>query len=121
MLGVFQLLMIAHNKQYKNKIMFPQDWSNPFFTNQFKNLFLENFHHMLSLLSQLKISVLDSHRKEVKQKYSDALKGYVTRYFGQPLQKLNVSEIIIQKVCNKTVFESSVIVFCKYKQTVPNS
>lgn len=25
MLGVFQLLMIAHNKQYKNKIMFPQD------------------------------------------------------------------------------------------------
>lgn len=58
---------------------------------------------MLSLLSQLKISVLDSHRKEVKQKYSDALKGYVTRYFGQPLQKLNVSEIIVEKVYNKTV------------------
>lgn len=75
---------------------------------------------MLSLLSQLKISVLDSHRKEVKQKYSDALKGYVTRYFGQPLQKLNVSEIIIQKVYSKTLL-SSVIVFCKYKQTVPNS
>lgn len=58
---------------------------------------------MLSLLSQLKISVLDSHRKEVKQKYNDALKGYVTRYFGQPLQKLNVSEIIIHKMFNKTV------------------
>ncbi|XP_046670906.1 exocyst complex component 1 isoform X2 [Homalodisca vitripennis] len=50
---------------------------------------MENFHHMFSLLSQLKISVLDAHKKEAKQKYNDALKAYVTRYFGRPLEKLN--------------------------------
>lgn len=54
-------------------------------------LLSENFHHMFSLLSQLKISVLDSHKKDAKQKYNDALKAYVTRYFGRPLEKLNVS------------------------------
>lgn len=52
--------------------------------------FLENYHHLYSLLSQLKISVLDAQRKEAKQKYSDALQGYVTLYFGRPLEKLNV-------------------------------
>lgn len=77
---------------------------------------------MLSLLSQLKISVLDSHRKEVKQKYNDALKGYVTRYFGQPLQKLNVSEIIIQRVYNKTVLRVVLSYSAsRSKQTVVNS
>ena len=54
-------------------------------------MFLENFHHLHALLSQLKISVLDGHRKEAKQKYNEALKAYVTRYFGRPLEKLNVS------------------------------
>lgn len=51
---------------------------------------LENYHHLYSLLSQLKISVLDSQRKEAKQRYNDSLQGYVTLYFGQPLEKLNV-------------------------------
>lgn len=51
---------------------------------------MENYHHLFSLLSQLKISVLDSQRKEVKQKYNDALQAYVTLYFGRPLEKLNV-------------------------------
>uniref|UniRef100_A0A1B6CD43 Exocyst complex component Sec3 PIP2-binding N-terminal domain-containing protein n=1 Tax=Clastoptera arizonana TaxID=38151 RepID=A0A1B6CD43_9HEMI len=50
---------------------------------------MENFHHLFSLLSQLKISVLDTQRKDAKQKYNDALKSYVTRYFGRPLEKLN--------------------------------
>lgn len=54
----------------------------------------ENFHHLYALLSQLKISVLDIHRKEAKQKYNDALNAYVTRYFGRPLEKLNVSVLI---------------------------
>lgn len=55
--------------------------------------FTENFHHLYDLLSQLKISVLDNERKSAKQKYQDALKAYVTRYFGRPLEKLNVSTI----------------------------
>ncbi|XP_016845860.1 exocyst complex component 1 isoform X1 [Nasonia vitripennis] len=50
---------------------------------------MENFHHLYDLLSQLKISVLDHERKEAKQKYQEALKAYVTRYFGRPLEKLN--------------------------------
>lgn len=56
-------------------------------------LFLENFHHLYDLLSQLKISVLDHERKEAKQKYQDALRAYVTQYFGRPLEKLNVSNL----------------------------
>lgn len=54
---------------------------------------LENFHHLYALLSQLKIVTLDQYRKDAKQKYNDALKAYVTRYFGRPLEKLNVSMI----------------------------
>lgn len=50
---------------------------------------MENFHHLYSLLSQLKISVLDSQRKEAKQRYNDALQSYVTQHFGRPLEKLN--------------------------------
>lgn len=56
-------------------------------------LFSENFHHLYDLLSQLKISVLDHERKEAKQKYQDALRAYVTQYFGRPLEKLNVSNL----------------------------
>ncbi|BES93772.1 exocyst complex component sec3 [Nesidiocoris tenuis] len=51
---------------------------------------MENFHHLFDLLSRLKIAVLDSQRKEAKLKYNEALKGYVTRYFGRPLEKLNL-------------------------------
>ncbi|KAK9498728.1 hypothetical protein O3M35_003298 [Rhynocoris fuscipes] len=51
---------------------------------------MENFHHLFALLSQLKIGVLDAQRKEAKQKYNEALRAYVTRYFGRPLEKLNL-------------------------------
>nr|CAD7576460.1 unnamed protein product [Timema californicum] len=51
---------------------------------------MENFHHLFALLSQLKISVLEKLRKDAKQKYSEALKAYVTQYFGRPLEKLNL-------------------------------
>nr|XP_022906729.1 exocyst complex component 1 [Onthophagus taurus] len=50
---------------------------------------MENYHHLYSMLSQMKISVLDVQRKEAKQKYNDSLTGYVTLYFGKPLEKLN--------------------------------
>lgn len=52
---------------------------------------LENFHHLYAMLSQLKIAILDQYRKDAKLKYNEALGAYVTRYFGRPLEKLNVS------------------------------
>jgi hypothetical protein len=55
------------------------------------SLLAENFHHLYAILSELKVGVLDGLRKEAKQKYNDALKAYVTQYFGRPLEKLNVS------------------------------
>lgn len=63
-----------------------------------KLIILENFHHLHDLLSQLKIGVLDTYRKEAKTKYNDALRNYVTQYFGRPLENLNVREIIILKL-----------------------
>lgn len=35
-----------------------------------------------------KIASLDTIKKEIKVKYNDALKNYVTQYFGRPLEKL---------------------------------
>ncbi|XP_041780962.1 exocyst complex component 1 [Anopheles merus] len=50
---------------------------------------MENYHRMHSTLSQLKIPVLESLRKEAKTRYNDAQKAYVTKYFGRPLERLN--------------------------------
>lgn len=52
---------------------------------------MENFHHIFSTLSRLKISCLDAERREAKQKYTDHLQSYVINSLGQPLEKLNVS------------------------------
>ena len=51
---------------------------------------MENFHHLHALLAQMKISALEQQKKEVKQRYNEALGAYVTQYFGRPLEKLNV-------------------------------
>lgn len=56
---------------------------------------MENYHHMFSLLSQLKVPGLDLAKKEAKARYSDSLKAYVTKYFGRPLEKLNVSVVFV--------------------------
>ncbi|XP_039288046.1 exocyst complex component 1-like isoform X3 [Nilaparvata lugens] len=69
---------------------------------------MENFHHLFALLSQLKISVLDAQRKEAKQKYNDALKAYVTRYFGRPLEKLNQFFEGVQAKVSQGVKESEI-------------
>ncbi|XP_065113109.1 exocyst complex component 1 isoform X6 [Paramisgurnus dabryanus] len=50
---------------------------------------MENFHHIFSTLSSLKISCLDTERKEAKQKYTEHLQSYVINSLGQPLEKLN--------------------------------
>lgn len=52
---------------------------------------MENFHHMHSLLKQLKVPCLEDKQKDAKVRYQEALRGYVTKYFGKPLEKLNVS------------------------------
>lgn len=52
---------------------------------------MENFHHIFSTLSRLKISCLDTERREAKHKYTDHLQAYVINSLGQPLEKLNVS------------------------------
>ncbi|XP_061540285.1 exocyst complex component 1 isoform X7 [Phycodurus eques] len=50
---------------------------------------MENFHHIFSTLSGLKISCLDAERREAKHKYTDHLQSYVINSLGQPLEKLN--------------------------------
>lgn len=52
---------------------------------------MENYHHMHSQLARLKVSALDALKKEAKTRYNDALRAYVVKYFGRPLEKLNVS------------------------------
>ncbi|XP_061744798.1 exocyst complex component 1 isoform X6 [Nerophis ophidion] len=50
---------------------------------------MENFHHIFSTLSRLKISCLDAERRDAKYKYTDHLQSYVINSLGQPLEKLN--------------------------------
>lgn len=69
---------------------------------------MENFHHLYALLSQLKIGVLDTLRKDAKQKYSEALKAYVTQYFGRPLEKLNQFFEGVQAKVSQGVKESEI-------------
>lgn len=52
---------------------------------------MENFHHMQSQLARLKVPALDGLKKDAKARYNEALNAYVTKYFGRPLEKLNVS------------------------------
>lgn len=54
---------------------------------------MENFHRIHSVLAHLKVPVLDELKKDAKYKYNEALRAYVTKYFGRPLEKLNVSFI----------------------------
>ncbi|XP_062899182.1 exocyst complex component 1 isoform X7 [Mobula hypostoma] len=50
---------------------------------------MENFHHIFSTLSHLKIACLEAERREAKQKYTEHLQSYVIYSLGQPLEKLN--------------------------------
>ncbi|XP_022323453.2 exocyst complex component 1-like isoform X3 [Crassostrea virginica] len=51
---------------------------------------MENFHHMYSTLSTLKIPCLEADRKEAKQIYQDNLTSYTLNLLGRPLEKLHV-------------------------------
>lgn len=49
---------------------------------------MENFHRLHGVLSALRVPALEPLRRECRARYSDALKAYVTHYFGRPLEKL---------------------------------
>jgi len=69
---------------------------------------MENYHHLHALLSRTKILPLESLKKDAKAKYQDALRGYVTSYFGRPLEKLNVFFDGVQNLVSAGVKESEV-------------
>lgn len=69
---------------------------------------MENFHHMHSLLAQIKIPVLDAQKKSAKYKYNEALRAYVTKYFGRPLEKLNLFFDGVQQKVSQGVKETEI-------------
>lgn len=69
---------------------------------------MENFHHMHSLLAQLKVPVLDSVKKTAKIRYNEALRAYVTKYFGRPLEKLNLFFEGVQQKVSQGVKETEI-------------
>ena len=50
---------------------------------------IENYHALHDVLRGLKIACLEHEKNEAKQRYNEAVKEYVARYFGRPLEKLN--------------------------------
>ncbi|XP_031555794.1 exocyst complex component 1-like isoform X2 [Actinia tenebrosa] len=51
---------------------------------------LENYHHLLRVLSRLKISCLEKEKLEAKEKYGASLEEYVKGMLGRPMEKLSV-------------------------------
>jgi len=51
---------------------------------------LENYNYLHDVLRSIKVPCLEAQRKEANVQYKAALNAYVTRYFGRPLEKLNV-------------------------------
>ncbi|CEF67059.1 Exocyst complex component 1 [Strongyloides ratti] len=50
----------------------------------------ENYHHLYSRLSELKIECLDKKRKEMKKLYQDNIDLYVKEHMGRPLEKIHL-------------------------------
>ncbi|CAB3246747.1 unnamed protein product [Arctia plantaginis] len=75
---------------------------------------LENYHRLHAALCSLRVGALEALRRECKARYSDALRSYVTQYFGRPLEKLTqffegVAEAVAQgvredEVCYRAAF-----------------
>uniref|UniRef100_A0A0L8GAK2 Exocyst complex component Sec3 PIP2-binding N-terminal domain-containing protein n=1 Tax=Octopus bimaculoides TaxID=37653 RepID=A0A0L8GAK2_OCTBM len=53
-------------------------------------IYMENYHRMNSILSRLKISCLESEKKDFKQKYLESLHKYTTSLLGRPLEKIHI-------------------------------
>uniref|UniRef100_A0A2A4JCV4 Exocyst complex component Sec3 C-terminal domain-containing protein n=1 Tax=Heliothis virescens TaxID=7102 RepID=A0A2A4JCV4_HELVI len=77
-------------------------------------LHMENYHRLHAVLSALRVPALEALRRECRARYSDALRAYVTQYFGRPLEKLTqffegVAEAVAQgvredEVCYRAAF-----------------
>ncbi|OWR52144.1 exocyst complex component sec3 [Danaus plexippus plexippus] len=75
---------------------------------------MENYHRLHACVSSLRVTALDSLRRDARMRYSEALKQYVTQYFGRPLEKLaqffeRVGEAVASgvkedEVCYRTAF-----------------
>ena len=70
------------------------------------------------MLAQMKIQLLEVAKKDVKQRYNDALKAYVTQYFGRPLDKLNSFFDGIQTLVAAGVKESEISYQLAYSKQV---
>lgn len=51
---------------------------------------LENYKYLHDVLSLIKVPCLKTKPREAKAAYEAALNAYVTRYFGRPLEKVNI-------------------------------
>ena len=53
------------------------------------------FIYFPGVLSRLKIICLENEKREAKKKYLDSQKMYVSEMLGRPMEKLNVSTIML--------------------------
>ncbi|XP_063381570.1 exocyst complex component 1 [Cydia fagiglandana] len=75
---------------------------------------LENYHRLHALLAARRAPALDALRREARARYTEALRQYVTQYFGRPLDKLTqffegVAEAVAggareEEVCYRAAF-----------------
>lgn len=49
---------------------------------------LENYHRLHAAVSALRVPALEAQRREARARYAEALRQYVTTYFGRPLERL---------------------------------
>ncbi|XP_078682559.1 exocyst complex component 1-like isoform X1 [Branchiostoma floridae x Branchiostoma belcheri] len=49
----------------------------------------ENFHHLNAVFARLKITCLETEKKEARHKYKQHLNAYVINWLGHPMEKLN--------------------------------
>ena len=72
---------------------------------------MENFHHLHNLLAQMRIQTLEVAKKDVKQRYNDSLKAYVTQYFGRYVVLCLVFKLSFRKKKKSKLLKCSVVVF----------
>lgn len=69
---------------------------------------LENYNYLHDVLRSIKVPCLDAQRREANLQYKAALNAYVTRYFGRPLEKLNVFFEGVQSKVSQGVKEEEI-------------
>ena len=97
-----------------------QTRSSQMFVFKISNYFQHNAF-ITDVLSRLKITCLESERKEAKQQYQDHLQSYVRDSLGRPMEKLNVSKMFLsflltdwnrRKLSNTTAYQMTFSYSC---------